>query len=328
MKSSKSFIRLGAAFALAVLGLTGTALAQDIRVSYETSDTHLKARTFAVFKEEIEKSAGDTISVKTFPSSSLVTSNREVTATIRGQVGAAAPFISYFENITPKVKVLTTPLIFKSYDQLTRAMDGDVGKAIYADLESKGLKPLGFWYETPTLIFTSNKKVETLEQLKGLKIRTYPSETLESMLTALGANPAVIPGSEVYLALQNGTVDGAVTTPDFAKSLKLDEVLRYAVDIKLVLGGYIFVMNKELYEGFTPEQRKAVDAAAATADKWNQEHIQAEIKQSLEDIKKSGVEVVEVSADEEKKWEDAMTSVYSGLSDEVSDMVDKARGYE
>ncbi len=302
--------------------------AQEIRVSYETSDTHLKARTVAVFKEALEKATDSKLNVSTFPNSSLVPSKQEVSAAIRGQVEAIVPFVSYYESITPKAKLLTTPLVFTGYDQLTKAMEGKVGEAIFADLEAKGLKPLGFWYETPTLIFTSKQKVATLGELNGLKIRTYPSETLENMLGALGANATVIPGNEVYLALQNGTVDGAVTTPSFAVSLKLDEVLKYAVDIKLVLGGYIFAMNKAFYDGLSPDMQKAVDDAAQTATEWNKSEIEPEIQASLDTAAKNGLEVVKADEAETQKWQEAMTSVYEGMDPEVKALMETAKEYQ
>jgi C4-dicarboxylate-binding protein DctP len=302
--------------------------AQEIRVSYETSDTHLKARTVAVFKEALEKATDSKLKVSTFPNSSLVPSKQEVSAAIRGQVEAIVPFVSYYESITPKAKLLTTPLVFTGYNQLSKAMEGKVGEAIFADLEAKGLKPLGFWYETPTLVFTSKQKVTTLDELKGLKIRTYPSETLQNMLGALGANATVIPGNEVYLALQNGTVDGAVTTPSFAVSLKLDEVLKYAVDIKLVLGGYIFAMNKTFYDGLSPDMQKAVNEAARAATEWNKSEIEPEIQASLDKAAENGLEVVKADEAETQKWQKAMISVYEGLDPEVKALMETAKEYQ
>jgi C4-dicarboxylate-binding protein DctP len=311
-----------------VISMTLAVHAQEIRISYETSDTHLKARTVSVFKAELEKMTGNKLKVSTFPNSSLIPSKQEVTSTIRGQVDAIVPFISYFESITPKAKLLTTPLVFTGYDHLTRAMEGKVGAAIYGDLEAKGLKPLGFWRETPTLMFTSKKRIGSLEDLSDLKIRTYPSATLQSMLTALGTNATVIPGNEVYLALQNGTVDGAVTTPSFAVSMKLDEVLKYAVDVKLVLGGYIFAMNKEYFEKLSPDMQQSVILSAQVATEWNKKQIGPEIEKSVKQAAQNGLELVKVSNAEAAKWQAAMNVVYENMDPEVKALIDIAKTYK
>jgi len=320
-------LRQFSVFALAIgfcLSAMNLASANTIRVAYETPDTHLKARTVAIFKKELE-SLTSGVKVETYPSASLIPSKQEVSAAIRGQVEAIVPFISYYEAVTPKAKLLTTPLVFRSYEHLMKAMRGEVGASLFSDLEAKGLKPLGFWYETPTVVFTSKKKVNTLSDLKGLKIRTYPSATLESMLAALGANPTVIPGNEVYLALKNGVVDGAVTTPSFAVSIKLDEVLKYITDVKLVYGGYIFAMNKKAFDKLPAGDQEAVLKAASKATKWNEENIHAEVDVSIKKAEKNGVKVLPASAEEVARWQKAMISVHESMDPVVKTLMDKAK---
>jgi len=328
MKNSSFLLSGAAAVMISILAHAPVWAADTIRVSYETTDTHLKARTVAVFKKELESMTGGDLVVETFPGASLIPSKQEVSAAIRGQVEAIVPFISYYESITPKAKLLTTPLVFRGYEHLMKAMESDVGASIFNDLEEKGLKPLGFWYETPTVVFTSKTKVETLNDIKGLKIRTYPSATLESMLGALGANPTFIPGNEVYLALQNGVVDGAVTTPSFAVSMKLDEVLKYITDIKLVFGGYIFAMNKSFYDGLSNDLKAKVNKAAKTATAWNQQEIYGEIDVSLEKAAKNGVTVLPASEAEIARWQAAMKSVHDGADPVVKELMKMAASIE
>lgn len=324
MKYSGFLLSSAAAAMITILAQAPVWAADTIRVSYETTDTHLKARTVAIFKKELESTSGGKLSVETYPGASLIPSKQEVSAAIRGQVEAIVPFISYYESITPKAKLLTTPLVFRGYEHLMKAMEGEVGASIFADLEAKGLKPLGFWYETPTVVFTSKTKVETLDDIKGLKIRTYPSATLESMLGALGANPTVIPGNEVYIALKNGVVDGAVTTPSFAVSMKLDEVLKYITDIKLVFGGYIFAMNKSFYDGLSSDMQTKINDAAKVATAWNQKEIYGEIDVSLEKAAKNGVSVLPASEKEIARWQAAMKSVHDGADPAVKKLMKMA----
>lgn len=297
-----------------------------MKVSYETSDTHLKARTLAVFKKDLEESTGGKIEVQTFSNSSLLPSKQEVTAAIRGQVQGILPFISYYEAITPRAKLLTVPMIFRDYDHLARAMDGKPGKEIFADLEEKGLKPLGFWYETPTQIFISSKPVRTMADLKGLKIRTYPSATLEGTLSALGASPAVVAGSEVYLALKNGTVDGAVTTPSFAQSLKLTEVVKKMTDVNLVFGGYIFAANKQFYQSLPNDLRQRMDEAARRATEWNRKALNDEIAKSLADMQAAGVETIPLAPEERARWVQAVQPVIDNQEPMLQSMIKEVNG--
>ena len=323
MKYSGFLLSSAAAAMITILAQVPVWAADTIRVSYETTDTHLKARTVAIFKKELESTSGGKLSVETYPGATNPIQTRGVSS-YSGAGGSYRTFISYYESITPKAKLLTTPLVFRGYEHLMKAMEGEVGASIFADLEAKGLKPLGFWYETPTVVFTSKTKVETLDDIKGLKIRTYPSATLESMLGALGANPTVIPGNEVYMALQNGVVDGAVTTPSFAVSMKLDEVLKYITDIKLVFGGYIFAMNKSFYDGLSSDMQTKINDAAKVATAWNQKEIYGEIDVSLDKAAKNGVSVLPASEKEIARWQAAMKSVHDGADPAVKKLMQMA----
>ena len=144
------------------------------------------------------------------------------------------------------------------------------------------------------------------------------------MLGALGANPTVIPGNEVYMALQNGVVDGAVTTPSFAVSMKLDEVLKYITDIKLVFGGYIFAMNKSFYDGLSSDMQTKINDAAKVATAWNQKEIYGEIDVSLDKAAKNGVSVLPASEKEIARWQAAMKSVHDGADPAVKKLMQMA----
>ncbi len=313
--------------ALALAGTVGMAYAAEstLKVSYETSDTHIKARTAKVFKEELEKLSKGRIEVQVFPNSSLMPSRQEVSGAIQGQVQMILPFVSFYESIAPSAGVFTMPTLFRDYDHLDKSVAGAVGKAVYAELESKGLKPIAFWHETPTYVFTSKKDVSALDDLKGLKIRIYPSAALENTLRRFGANPTVVPGSEVYLALQNGTVDGAVTTPSFAQSLKLTDTLKYMIKVPLVLGGYVVAVNKAYFDKLPPDLQRAVTQAAAAATAFNQKAIKEEVAATEDAMRKAGVKIIDVSAAERAKFYKAAEPVLDAQPDAMKALIVEAR---
>lgn len=312
------------AVAVCTLG-AATAAESTLKIAYETSDTHIKARTAKVFKDELEKLSKGRIEVQVFPNASLMPSRQEVSGAIQGQVQMILPFVSFYEAIAPSAGVFTMPTLFRDYDHLDKSVAGAVGKAVYADLEAKGLKPIAFWHETPTYVFTSKKDVATLDDLKGLKIRIYPSSALENTIRRFGANPTVVPGSEVYLALQNGAVDGAVTTPSFAQSLKLTDSLKYMVKVPLVLGGYIVALNKDYFDKLAPDLRSNVLAAAAAATAFNQKAIREEVAATEEAMRKAGVKIVDVPQAERARWYKAAEPVLDAQPDAMKALIVEAR---
>lgn len=309
-----------------IIAATPTVAADfTVKVAYETSETHLKARTAALFAKELEQRSGGRVEVQIFPNASLLPSKQEVNAAIRGQVQVILPFLSYYESIAPSVKVFTMPMVFADYDHLAKAWQGKAGDQIRKDLDKVGLRALAFWYETPTQLFTTGKKVTNLDELKGLKIRTYPSALLESTLTNLGAVATVIPGSEVYLALQNNTVDGAITTPSFAASLKLTEVLKTMTQLGLAYGGYILAVNKDFYDKLPADLQKAVNDSARVASEWNGKEIDAEVKKSNAAMLEAGVKVFDLDKGDRKRWVAAVQPVFQEQDDSLKALIDAVK---
>jgi len=304
---------------------TTTAAEYTLKIAYETSDTHIKARTAKVFKDELEKLSKGRVEAQVFPNASLMPSRQEISGAIQGQVQMVLPFVSFYESIVPRAGIFTMPTLFRDYDHLDKTVAGAVGKAVYSDLEAKGLKPIAYWHETPTYVFTSKKDIATLEDLKGLKIRIYPSAALENTIRRFGANPTVVPGSEVYLALQNGTVDGAVTTPSFAQSLKLTDTLKYMVKVPLILGGYIVAVNKSFYDGLPPDLRANVNAAAAAATAYNKTAIRDEVAATEDAMRKAGVKIIDVSPAERAKWFKAAEPVLDVQPDAMKELIVEVR---
>lgn len=302
--------------------MIGSTHAQAIlKIAYETSDTHIKARSALVFKQELEKRAPGQITVQTFPNASLLPSRQEISGAVQNQVQMVLPFVSFYEAVSPKAGIFTMPMLFRDYDHLQKAAEGPIGKAVYDELEAKGLKAVAFWYETPTHIFTSRKEINDMAAIKGAKIRIYPSAALEGSLRRLGANPAVIPGNEVYLALQNGTVDAAVTTPSFAQSLKLTDVLKTMTRVNLVLAGYIVSLNKGFYDGLSAPLKAAVDQSIAAATDFNKREIREEVKRTEDAMVKAGVKIIDLAPQERNRWVQAVQPVLDSQSGDLAKLI-------
>ena len=296
-----------------------------MKISYETSDTHLKARTALKFANRLKELSKDRIEVKMFPNSSLIPSKQEVTAALRGQVEAIMPFVSYYESISASAKVFTMPMIFRDYSHISDAWNGAAGIAVSEDLDQKGLIALGYWYDTPTHLFTTEKPISNLDQVAGMKIRTYPSATLEATIEAFKAVPTVIPGSEVYLALQNGVAEGALTTPAFAASLKLTDVLRHMTRLNLAYGGYIFAVNKKFYQKLPVDLQEAVTLAAKEMTLWNKEAIKKEVAAAEQLMRDAGVAIHDLKAGDRNRWVSSVQPVVDQQSDAIKLLVNKVK---
>jgi TRAP-type C4-dicarboxylate transport system substrate-binding protein len=122
-------------------------------------------------------------------------------------------------------------------------------------------KVLFFLSTHPLTVFLRNKKVVTMDDFKGLKIRCGgPAQSQGVAL--LGATGVSMPGGEQYMALQTGVLDGAISGIDMALDRKFYEVARHAPRMPLYYGIYLLLMNKETWNGLPPELQKLIEQTA------------------------------------------------------------------
>ncbi len=176
----------------------------------------------------------------------------------------------------------------------------------YLAPEYQGLEVLALFAHNGGLIHTTDRKVETMEDMQGLRIRT-PSPAISDMLTALGATPQGLPPGEVYEALQKGTLDGTVFPWDPVASFGLNEVLEYHLDAGAYTVPFFFVMNERKYDALPENVRACIDEASGDAlvakfgdwwDKWD--------AVGREQAEAAGHQIAELSDEERARWREAL----------------------
>jgi tripartite ATP-independent transporter DctP family solute receptor len=130
-------------------------------------------------------------------------------------------------GLVPELSALGLPFIFADAAAAFRALDGEIGKELATKLEALGMIPLGWWDNGIRHITNSKKAINKPEDLQGLKIRTPADPMTIDIFRALGAATEQIAFSELYVALQQGVVDGQENPLANIASSKLYEVNPY-----------------------------------------------------------------------------------------------------
>jgi C4-dicarboxylate-binding protein DctP len=302
-----------------------TAHAQvEIKIPFETPAGHIKTRSIEVFKEALEKRTAGHYKVSLFPAAQLMSGKDEVPAVARGQVQIAFPAINYITAIDPAFKLFEVPLLFDDYAAVERMTNGPVGQELTKRLEAKKLLGAGYWYDGFTVLWTKTP-VRTLPDLKGRKIRVFPSEILSATTVALGGVPTAIPGAEVVVALRQGVADGAWTTAPFGAQIKLYEMLGGLTKVPLFVFAYAVVINPSFYASQSPANQKAIQESLAEAKAFNLREIQTAIDQAYVTAAKNGMQVVDVDAAEMARWRKAVQPVYDSLEPDVKALIARVR---
>ncbi|MDH4427556.1 MAG: DctP family TRAP transporter solute-binding subunit [Acidovorax sp.] len=257
------------------------------------------------------------INIKLYPGVSLIQGDqtREFSALRQGVIDMA---VGSTINWSPQVKQLnlfSLPFLFPDYKAVDAVTQGDVGKQIFATLDKAGVVPLAWGENGYREISNSKKAIKTPADLKGLKIRVVGSPLFLDTFTALGANPTQMSWADAQPAFASGAVDGQENPLAIFTAAKLHTVAQK----HLTLWGYvndplIFVVNKEIWNSWTPADREIVKQAAIDAGKEEiaiarKGVIEAD-RPLLKDIAALGVTVTELSADERAAFVKATRPVY------------------
>ena len=228
-------------------------------------------------------------------------------------------------NFVPDFAVLDLPYLFDDAEQAYEVLDGEIGTSLLKQLESQGIYGVGFW-ECGFRDVTNNKKeIVTPDDLKGMKIRTMENNVHMATYNALGATATPMAWSEIFTALQQGTVDGQETPIQIIASAKVYEVQKYTSMIGLFYSPCVLMISQDIYNGLTEEQKEAFDKAAEEAKVYQREYSQSFLDEGIQIMKDAGVVFTDV---DKEVWKQAASVVYDqaeslGLDQELVDKLTK-----
>jgi tripartite ATP-independent transporter DctP family solute receptor len=321
-------------FACAV---TQSAQAAEYKAEYKLSTVLGKPFPWGVAGERwvelVKEKTGGRINMKMYPGTSLVGGDqtKEFTAIRQGAIDMA---IGSTINWSPQVQQLnlfSMPFLMPDYRAIDALTGGDVGKELFKILESKDVVPLA-WGENGFRELTNSKQaVRKPEDLKGLKIRVVGSPLFLDTFAALGANPTQMSWADAVPALSSGAVDGQENPLTVFMAAKLYSA---ANQKNLTLWGYvadplIFVVNKDVWAGWTPEDQQAVKDAAVQAGKENIESARkglvAPDESLIKEIEGLGVNVVKLTDAEKAEFKKATREVFDKWAKQIgAELVKKA----
>lgn len=224
----------------------------------------------------------------------LRTGQVEVILTSEGHV---APYY-------PSVQVLGIPYLFASRQIAYEVLDGPVGTKIANDMAAKaGIRVLRWWENGGYRHYSSNKPLKSVDDLKGLKIRTMTNPVHMQIVRSLGASPTPIAWADLYTSLQSGVVDGQENALATFRIPKLEEVQKH-----IILDGHVysvlgFFISEKFWKSLPPDLKKVVADAVDHGTKRNRQISFSNFESDRKYLEGKGVTVVDVSVAEKKKFQ-------------------------
>lgn len=301
------------AVSLAVIMLAAVpALAKPIVLKF----THVvavdtpKGQAAEQFKKLVEERSGGKIVVEIYPNSSLFDDKDVMEPLMTNAIQMAAPAFSKFTKFAPQLQLFDLPFLFNDPAHLHKVTMGPVGQKVLGYVGKKGLVGLAFW-DNGFKELSANKPLLMPEDSSGLKFRIMSSKVLEAQMKAVGANPQVLPFSEVYSALQQRVVDACENPLSNFFTQKFYEVQSDLTMSNHGYLGYLVVTNKIFWKKLTDDQRALITKAMQEATVYGNDLAKKMDEDYLAKIKASGkTKVHELTAEQRKAWKDKMLEIY------------------
>jgi tripartite ATP-independent transporter DctP family solute receptor len=300
-----------------------TALKMNISVA-QNSHYGVAIDTFA---REVEKRTNGRYKVQNFYAGALGAERESIEGVQLGTLDLTMTSTGPVPNFVPEVAIFDIPFLFRDYAHARAVLDGPIGQEMLVKFDAKGIKALA-WGENGFRHMTNNKHpVSAPDDLKGLKMRTMENPIHIQAYRQFGILPTPMAFTEVFTALQQGTVDGQENPLSVITAAKLDQVQKYLSLTGHVYSPAVILMSKPQWDKLSAEDKQAFADAAKEAVKANRARIDEDERRAVGDLRAKGMAVVDTL--DKTKFQAALTPVYSDFSKRFGqENIDKIKNYK
>lgn len=260
---------------------------------YETSEPFHTESVWAA--EEIRKRTNGRYQIDVYPASQLGKENDINQGLTLGTVDMIISGSSFAAKAFPRIGVTYYPYTFRSPEHLLAYTKSDIYKELTRGYEDKSGHTIVATTYYGTRHTTSNKPVTKCDDLKGLKMRVPDVPAYLAMPRACGANTAPIAFAEVYLALQNGTVEAQENPLPTIEAKKFFEVQKHIVLTGHIVDHLNTVVSGRLWKQLSADDRKVFTDVALEAAERATRKVAAREKELVEVFKQKNISVTEVN---------------------------------
>ena len=277
------------------LSLVGAVAEKNITVTLTAVSTDTHAKAMMEFEKYVEEASNGEIQVEVHTDAVLFTQEEEVVAVAGNDAQRSLISASWLTAGSPWVGMFAAGYTFKSYDHMTKVLNGEIGKAAFAKIaEEQNVLPLGAWYlGSRQISLSEDKHIKTPADLNGINLRMPNSDAWLLLGKAIGANPTPISFSELYLSLQTGVVDGQDNPLPTVESAKFYEVQKSITITNHLVDSVWPAINVDFWNELTAEEQEIIMGGVEAGRKFCDETNLGREAELVEFFKEQGLSVYE-----------------------------------
>jgi tripartite ATP-independent transporter DctP family solute receptor len=251
---------------------------------------------------DVAQKTGGRITINSFPGGQLGSSRDMIEAVSTGTQDIVTEGSANFGQWVPSIGITEAPYIWRDMDHLVNVMNGPIGEGFSKELAAKrNMRILGATYYGTRQLTTTNRRVEKVADMNGLKFRVPENDVFRAMAEAWGAKPTPMSFNELYLALQQSVVDAQENPLPTIDSGKFQEIQKYLILTSHVITPRLVVINEDVFQKISPEDQKILTDAVKAGIAWQNEELRKQELVLIDTFKAAGVTVIEPDVAEFRK---------------------------
>jgi tripartite ATP-independent transporter DctP family solute receptor len=261
---------------------------QTLTLAHIHNDASPVYQSLEDFADKVEEITDGSVQVDIYAEGVLGGETKVMELVQNGVIDFAKVNGGVVESFDEQFSVFSLPYIFSSNEQFRSFMETDTIDEMYNDLSEAQLRGITYYDAGARSFYTQDTKIESPEDLQGLKIRTMTNVTSIETMEMLGASPTPLSATEVYTSLQQGVIDGAESSPIALTDANHGEVAKqFSFDEHTRIPDFL-IMSDNTWQELSEEEQTAIQEAGEETtethnDRWD-EMIEESMQQAEEEM--------------------------------------------
>jgi len=268
----------------------------------------------------VQQRTNGQIKIQVYPSAQLGSEKETIEMLRMGALDINRVSCSPLTEVAPEIGVFSLPYLFRDEAHAWRVLDGEIGQALLKKLEDYGMVGLCY-YDAGARSFYTKKPVRTLQDLKGMKIRTQKNRIMMDLVEALGGAAVPMAFEEVYSALQTGVIDGAENNlPSYYETGHYEVAKYYTLDEHTRVPEVVLVSMKT-WQKLTPQQREILRQAAKESEEYQKKLWKEYRQKAYEKVTAAGCQIIK--PEDLESFRNAVSTIYKKYEEQLGEWVKK-----
>ncbi len=295
--------------------------ARTIKFPSASNKGHPQVVGVEKFAELVAAKSGGKFTVRPFPGGTLGPDLQTVSAMQGGTMEMTVMNASLLAGNVKEMAVFDFPFLFNNTREADAVADGPVGRKLLDKLQERGLVGLAYWDLGFRQIHTAKKPIAKADDFKGLKMRVIPTPLYVDFMSAMGASPVPMPFTETYTALEQGAIDGMTNPLLNILDGKYNEVSKHLTITNHMYTPQAVIVSKKFWDKLSATEQQILRDAAQETALFQRKYARDEAAKVLAELKKRGMNVIELPAEEQAKLRERAKPVVEKYTKELGAIV-------